>query len=165
MSKKESQFHDAPRLRAYLERTESSRLLRMNRSEWFEMKSGGSGIFQIDLNRTPMASVTTQAAIIASTAEEISPSESEIHIYRYDPRDSKPYNVDTFSVWENLPSNPNFFAIVAIASTSYDDNMRDFLEENVFIIPRKPNNLHWLDENELPLTVRCLFSPSCSGDV
>jgi hypothetical protein len=112
------------------------------------------GEFRIDVRRTPMSNVAAKSAIVVATAEAITPSELQIRIYRRDPKDEKPYNVDTYAVWEDLTSRPDFLNIVKSSSTDYDNNMRAFLEDNVLIVPRLPGENHWLDESELPLDVR-----------
>jgi len=154
MAKNKQRIHDAPRLRAHFERSEAARILLMKRSEWRKMKPGQAGELLIDAHRTPMAKVAAKSSVVASTAEAITPSELQIRIYRHDPKDDKPYNVDTYSVWEDLPSRADFLDIVKASSTDYDDNMRDFLQENVLIVPRMPGEDHWLEESELPTVVR-----------
>ncbi len=154
MTKNKQRIHDAPRLRAHFERSETARILLMKRSEWRKMRPGQMGELQIDARRTPMAKVAARSSVIACTAEAIAPSELQIRIYRHDQKDDKPYNVDTYSVWENLPSRADFLDIVKDSSTDFDDNMKDFLQENVLIVPRRPGLGHWLDESELPLVVR-----------
>jgi len=154
MAKNKQRIHDAPRLRAHFERSEAARILLMKRSEWRKMRPGQAGKLLIDAHRTPMANVAAKSSVVASTAEAIAPSDLQIRIYRHDPNDDKPYNIDTYSVWEDLPSRDDFLDIVKASSTDYDDNMKDFLKENVLIVPRMPGEGHWLDESELPIVVR-----------
>ena len=106
----------------------------MKRSDWQKMKPEQPGILIIDAHQTPMADVVARSAVVATTAEAISPSESQVQIYRYDPEDNKPFNVDTYSIWEDLPSRSDFLDIVKVSSTDYDDNMKAFLKENVLIV-------------------------------
>jgi|GEM_PF-6498921 len=157
MTKNKQRIHDAPRLRAHFERSEAARILLMKRSEWHKMRPGKIGELLIDARRTPMANVAAKSSVVASTAEAITPSDSQLRIYRYDPKDEKPYNVDTYSVWEDLPARTDFLDIVKVSSTDYDDNMKEFLKENVLIVPRMPGEGHWLDESELPVVVKYII--------
>jgi len=136
----------------------------MARSEWQESRQSGPGPFVIDVRMTPMANVAEAANVVAATAEEVSSSEVEVQIYRYDPDDSKPYNADAYSVWENLPARPDFPAIVAAASTDFNDNMKAFLEANVFLVSKERGSSHWLNEEELPSIVRALLRGELPSD-
>ena len=118
----------------------------------------------IDVGRTPMARVSSRADLVAAAAQRISASVAEIKIYRFVPEDPKPFNVDAYSVWEDLPARDDFPAIVAAASTDIDDNMRDFLAENVFLVSKDIGSSHWLDEDQLPLAIRLVFRGEGSGD-
>ena len=155
--KRHPRHHDAPRLSAYLARVESRRILRMPRSEWNSMRPAKPEPVLIRVEDTPISRVALGASVIAATAEKVGSSGIEIKVYREDPRDDKPYNVDTYAVWEDLPSRPDFQAIVNEASTDFDDNMKFFLEETVFIVPKEHGSSHWLDEAQLPLVVRMLL--------
>jgi hypothetical protein len=164
MAKNKQRIHDAPRLRAHFQRSEAARILLMKRSEWRKMRPGQTGELLIDAKQTPMAKVAAKSSVVASTAEAITSSVIQIRIYRHDPKDEKPYNVDTYSVWEDLPSRDDFLDIVKASSTDYDDNMKEFLEENVLIVPRLPGEDHWLDENELPIVVRYVIDSTRQED-
>ena len=135
----------------------------MRRSEWAKVRPTAPGPVLLDIRKTPMSRVAENAGVIALTAQQASSGDFQLDLYRRDPKDPSPYNVDTFSLWENLPGRPDFNEIVSAASTDCDQNMLDFLEENVLIVPRAPGAYHWLDEEELPTLVRGLLSTAGSA--
>jgi hypothetical protein len=113
----------------------------MTRASWEALKPCQGERVLIDVSLTPMADV----AMV------------EIAIYRYDPNDCKPYNVDLYSVWEDLPSQSNYHSIVAAASTEDNENLRVFLSNNVFIVSHAKKGDHWLSQEELPSVVQAII--------
>ena len=102
---------------------------------------------QIDLNATPMARVASEAEIIAATALKRSAVSSEIEIVRFDEKDyPTPYNIDRYTVYEDMPSHSSFKQIVAAASTSDNSNLRQFLAEHVLLVKQQPGPDHWSSE-------------------
>lgn len=135
----------------------------MRRSEWAKARPTSSGPVLLDIRSTPMSKVALDATVIALTAQQSSPGDFDLRLYREDPADPSPYNVDAFSLWENIAGRPDFRALVSAASTDVDDNMVQFLGENVLIVPRAPGPAHWLDEAELPAIVRGVLSKTGSS--
>ena len=148
---------NAPRFSAYLERAENRTVLRMTRASWEALKPCQGERVLIDVSLTPMADVAMDATVVAATADCISSSRVEIAIYRYDPNDCKPYNVDLYSVWEDLPSHSNYHSIVTAASTEDNENLRVFLSNNVFIVSHAKKGDHWLSQEELPSVVQAMI--------
>lgn len=71
----------------------------MLREEWQRMKAHSGEPVPIDISKTPLASLTTQAQLAAAVAERRSDYEVAITIYREDPMDApKPINVDRYLV-------------------------------------------------------------------
>ena len=148
---------DAPRLRAFLERQTGSRMLRMERTEWDGMRPSGGGEAIINLAMTPLSEVTERVEKVVATAEEVSSSGVVVRVYREDLNDPKPYNVDTYSVWEDLPGRSDFYDLIARSSTGYDDFMRSELDNHVYFVRRLDDGEeegHWLGVQELPMNVR-----------
>ena len=164
MADTDGKQHFAPHLCAYLENKVDFKYLQISGSKWNKIKPDQETEMLIDISGTPMAGVTKQAGYIAATAKIISPSEVQIQIFRSDPKDPKPYNMDTYLLLDDLSSRPDFLDIVDAASTDNDENMHEFLNEYKFIVPQKPGDFHWLDEDELPQIVRCKIQPN-SADI
>ena len=147
----------APRFRAYVERTQGHSVLTMPRDEWemirADLQSGGQTLARLDVLETPLADVAHDASVIASVISRSSAgAEPEIEIYRHDPNDEPtPVNKDVYSVWEDIPSHVNFPDAVVAASTSNDANLREYLSQNVFIVKKEPDADHWL--SRLPAEV------------
>ena len=146
-----------PRFVTYLEHAENWIALRMTRDTWQALNPRQGEPVLIDVSLTPMADVTKDALVVAATAHRISSSGVEISIYRYDTNDVKPYNVDLYSVWKDLPSHTDYHSIVAAASTEDNENLRAFLFDNVFIVPKAKEQGHWLSQEELPSVVKAVI--------
>lgn len=152
------QTPQAPRFHAYLERVENRSVLIMPRAEWAQIRPMEGTPVPVDITDTPMAAVAQRASVVATVAVQFS-SSPEIHIYRYDQRDAPtPYNLDRYSVWENLPSSRSYEQIVAAASTNDDENLRSFMRDNVFLVKQSPGPEHWL--LALPSSVVAVFNSS-----
>jgi hypothetical protein len=152
----------APRFHAYLERVENRSVLIMPRIEWQKIKPVERTPVPVEITDTPMAAVAQRASIVATVAVQFS-SSPEIHIYRYDQRDApNVYNLDRYSVWEDLPSSRSYEQIVAAASTNDDENLRSFMRENVFLVKLSPGPDHWLPT--LPSSVVAVFNSSLVSD-
>jgi len=150
-----SSTYHAPRFHARLTYIEGRSVLLMSRVTWKELKFQEGKPILIDVSQTPMSGVARDALVVAAVALRSSTSTARISIYRYDPEDAPtPYNVDHYEVWEDLPSFHDYEEIVSAASTRDDDNLRGFMQGNVFIVKEKPGKDHWLSQPELPALVR-----------
>ncbi len=141
----------APRLWAHFQRLEGRPMFLMPRSQWEAVKALMGKPVPIELSKTPMASLATEAELAAAVAERRSDYEAMITVYRRDPKDPMPINVDRYLVWERIPDHRDFLAMVNTASTSDNANMRGFLADHVFLVKEKPGPDHWLPD--LPVEI------------
>jgi hypothetical protein len=123
----------------------------MLRSQWEAVKALAGQSVPIEISKTPLARLATEADLAAAVAEHKSDYEATITVYRRDSKDSMPINVDRYLVWERVPDHRDFLAMVNHASTSDDSNMRGFLEDHVFLVKEKPGPDHWLPD--LPVEI------------
>ena len=142
----------APRFTAYLQRIEGRPFFLMPRAQWIEISPLIGSPVPIVVSETPMALVAQRASVVAAVAVRYTAPQAEIHIWRYDVKDSPtPYNLDRYAVWEDLPSSRAYPDIVAAASTTDDHNLRAFLRDTVFISKLDPGPGHW--QASLPSSV------------
>jgi hypothetical protein len=112
---------------------------------------------EIDARRTPIAGLARDAAHVAIVANQLGPSNSRVSVYRYDPADApKDWNADHYAVWLNLESHTDIRELVNRASTSYDNNLVQYLRENVFWVKEDHRNDHWFSYDQLPEVVRAV---------
>lgn len=145
----------APRFHAYLEYVEDRPVLTMPRATWDAMKPDLGTAVPVDVNKTPVAGVARDAAVVATMAEHHSTSGAEVVIYRYDQKDEpEPYNVDRYSVWENLAARPDLHQLINAASTQDNHNFRLYVKENVFLVKKDPGPDHHLPELPAHIIIR-----------
>jgi hypothetical protein len=98
----------------------------------------------IDVQRMPISRVADVSSVVASVAHRFGPASAVVSVFRYDDKDD-PYvfNQDRYQV-PNLAAHPRFDEIVIRASTSVNENMREYLRENVFLYKERPGSDHWL---------------------
>ena len=144
----------APRFHFWFERLEGRSVLLMRRDEWDAFRVHAYVPVQISIAETPIAAVAEQGSVAAVTAQRTSAYEVQVSVYRDDPKDPSPINVDHYRVWERLPSHRDFVSMVNEATTSDDDNMRGFLDDHVFMVKEPPGPDHWL--SKLPVTVQAV---------
>jgi hypothetical protein len=153
----------APRFHAYFKHVEGRSVFTMPLNTWFDLRGHEDIPVQIDVSMTPIGAVAQNASVVAAVATNIASSQSEVHIYRYDPKDKPtPINLDKYAVWQGLPDHRDYIQMVNAASTNDDANLRAYLDENVFIVKIDPGPDHWLPK--VPSSVIALVSPS-SGSV
>ncbi len=133
---------NAPRFHAVLERREGKRILIMMRSDWEAFAKAASEpvlLTTSDLSGTPFSDVPTLlVAASRPTGEHV-----QLSIYRADLGDMPhPINVDTYQVWEQLPSHINIPALVSAATTSLDDNFASYLNRHVFLVQESAADDH-----------------------
>ncbi len=110
----------------------------------------------MDLVRTPLAGVSSDASVIATYAHRFGPSGVQVGVIRHDQKDApRVYNTDKYDAWENLQDHPSFKSMLSVASTSDNSNLRAFMAENIFLTKRPPDDEHW--RAELPTSVRLLL--------
>lgn len=148
---------DAPRLRAYLPRAEGRPVLVVPRSEWEKMGLKPGDEFLIEVGETSLGKVANDATILATVARQYSDTSGEIVVYRDDPGDApNPVNVDKYDVWPDLRSHRSFEKMVRSASTSVNENLEQFLDDNVFFAKRQPGDDHHLPD--VPTEIRAMLS-------
>ena len=157
MYEEEAPKFAAPRLHTLLSRLEGRRILVWDRETWNSLKPDFGEPVTLDVSLTPLASVAEEASFLAAAAQEVSSTGLGLAIYRYDPQDPKPFNVDRYGVWENIPARYDFETIVNQASTTIDANLEGFLETNVFVVQLDKGPGHWLSEGELPAQVKVVI--------
>jgi hypothetical protein len=129
----------------------------MPRSGWDALGVGSTNLVEIDARRTPVAGVAHDAARVAVVANQLGPSDARVSVYRYDPADApKDWNADNYAVWLNLESHTDIRELVNRASTSYDDNLVQYLRKNVFWVKEDHGDDHWLSYDQLPAVVRAV---------
>jgi len=150
----------APRFHAWFERLEGRSVLLMSREEWDAFRVHAYQPVPISIAQTPIAAVAARGGVAAVTAERQSAYEVQVSVYREDPKDPSPINVDHYRVWERLPIHRDFKAMVNDATTSDDDNLWGFLDDHVFMVKEAPGPDHWLAD--LPMTVRAVVMSTSS---
>lgn len=148
---------DAPRLRAYLPRAEARSVLVAPRSEWEQMGLKLGAKFLIDVEETSLGKVASDATILATVARQHSDTSGEIVVYRDDLEDvPNRVNVDKYDVWVDLRSHQSFQQMVNSATTTVNENMEQFLDDNVFLAKQEPGDDHHLPD--LPTEIRSMLS-------
>lgn len=137
----------APRFHAYFGRIEDRSVLTMARDDWEGFRVQEGTPVQLDLELTPLRGVARDASVVAATAQRSSSASCEIEIVRYDQQDEPtPYNIDRYTVHENMPSHQSFDDIVAGGSTEDNANLRQYMADHVFIVKQDAGPDHWLSE-------------------
>jgi hypothetical protein len=150
---------DAPRFRAYFEYAERRPVIHMPRADWDALRVSSSETALIDIAKTPIGKVASDASVVAAYGQRFSTATAEVGVIRLDMADAPNiYNTDKYLVWEDLPSHTSFSQIVAAASTEDNSNLRQYLRENVFIVKQDPDSEH--RRAELPNTIKLLMNPS-----
>ena len=149
---------DHPRFIFYLKKVKGRKVLIMPKRDWDNIPTHYGEPVRINIRETPMSAVKSNATIIAVTATRFTDKPSMVDIYREDQRDSKPINKDTYIVLENIVDRSDYHEIVIAASTNDNQNLRNYLDENVFLIKKDQTEDHWL--SELPLNVKSIIEKS-----
>lgn len=145
----------APRFYAYLQYVEGRPVLTMRRTIWDTMKPGLGETVAVDVNKTPVAAVARDAAVVAAIAEQRCTRGTDVVIYRYDKKDKpKPYNVDRYSLWENLGARADLPQLINAASTEDNQNFRSYVEQNVFLVKKDAGPDHHLSELPAHVIIR-----------
>jgi hypothetical protein len=145
----------APRLEAYYRHVEGRSVFSMPRTVWDAFEASSTNVAVIDVTRTPVGSVAEESSVVAAIAQRFSPDEGRISIYRYDPKDPEPINVDHHRVHLNLGSSLRLGEMITAASTSYNENMKNYLQQHVHLVKEDHGPDHWLPE--LPSSVRIVL--------
>jgi hypothetical protein len=147
---------DAPRLEGYLQYGLDRPVIHMRRHDWASITTTSTGTVLVDILRTPLAEVATDASVVATYAHRYGPSKVQVGVIRLDLKDAPDiYNTDKYEVWEDLTNHPRFTNLVAAASTQDNQNLRDYLAETVFLTKLAPDSEH--RRPDLPATLRILL--------
>ncbi len=120
----------------------------MSQTDWDALSLQMGGPVRLDVERTPLSGVASEASLVAAVAEQHSSASGEKD-------EPTPYNIDKYTVWVDLPSHQSFPQVVAAAATEDNENLRQFLRDNVFIVRQDPGQDHWLPEP--PTSVQTVF--------
>ncbi len=132
---------EAPRFECFLQQVEGKSVFTMSRAHWENLLRHEGDPVLIDVRQTPLGNVARQALVAMAEKEPI----ARIVIYRYDEKDAPtPYNVDRYSVFEDVEARWDLPYIVNAASTCDNENLRRYLQQNVFIVKEGPGDDHWL---------------------
>lgn len=136
---------DAPRLMHYWGRIEGVDILSMRQSEWHDLVGHEGKPIAFDVRSTPMRSISDVASVIGTIAHQFTPDSARVSIYRDDPKDAPSrINVDHYKVWTDVSGHHGFANMIQAASTSYNDNMKTFIQDNVFLVKERPGPDHWM---------------------
>jgi hypothetical protein len=134
----------APRIHAFIKKTQGRSVIVMPRDDWDALEVKSMNLVQINIQKTPLSRVAEDSCVLAVIARKYGPSDAGVSIYRYHEKDPKPVNVDHYHVWLDLVGHPRIQEMVQAASTSLDENLCRFSEENVFLVLEHPGDDHWL---------------------
>lgn len=149
-------LRQALRFQAYFSHIEGRDVMVMSRRDWQQVNQLREGdMAKIDLSTTPIGGVASDSRIEAAVVVRESPVEVVLEVYRYDPVDKLPINLDRYRVWERLPPHRNFAEMVNAASTEDNANMRGFLDDHVFFVKDVVRDGHHL--SDLPERVKALL--------
>ncbi len=148
----------APRLEAYLEYGLDTTVLIVSRNQWESLQISNNEPIEVNIQACPISKVSQNATKLAVIANRVYPSVAEVSLYRHDPKDyPKDWNLDKYMVEENLSSRSDLAELISKASTSYNDNMEQYIDENVFWIKKEPDADHHLQFEELPAVVKAII--------
>jgi hypothetical protein len=104
-------------------------------------------VTQLAASALPIHAVAQQATVVAIAGSGIVNPQPGIDVVRFDGGD-RPfvYNVDHYSVVEDLPSHPEYEAIVRKAGVQLTREVRKFMSENVFVVGPERLDNHWVME-------------------
>jgi len=146
----------APRLEAYLQYALDRPVIHMRRRDWTSITTTSTGTVLVDVLRTPLSEVASDASVVATYAHRYGPSQIQVGVIRLDLKDAPDiYNTDKYEVWEDLTSHPRFANLVTAASTRDNQNLRNYLAETVFLTKLAPDSEH--RRPDLPATVKILL--------
>ena len=137
---------------------ENASALTMSKKDWLSAVSVPDEYVELDVSGTPMSAVEKEATLLAAVATRHSSGTGQVEIYRDDPRDApNNVNADLFTVWENIQQHPKFEQIVSDASTEINQNLLQYLDENVLLVPQRKSASHW--STSLPPHVIAVMGP------
>jgi hypothetical protein len=148
----------APKMEAFLERTYGFKP--QSAAEWNAMCVGSTGLVVIDPRRTPIRGLLSKVPRTAVVAHRTGPFESRVSVYRYDPVDPKPWNVNHYSVLLDVSRSIDIDHASSVASTSCNGNLVNYFYERVHWREEPRSSDHWSEYHELPPLVQSLVGSS-----
>ena len=146
----------AVRLINYWGHIEGTDILSMRSSEWHDLVGHEGKPVKFDVRSTPMRGVSDVTSVIGTLAHEVTPVTARVSVFRDDPKDApNRINVDHYRVWTDLSGHPRLKNMIEAASTSYNENMKTFIEDNVFLVKEKPGSDHRMPT--LPSSIYLVF--------
>jgi hypothetical protein len=152
---------NAPRFHTLWQHTERKRIFAFRKEDWYSLNiadNASEKLVKLDLAQIqslPFGDVLSDSDVIGSTAFA-GHTKITLQIYRNDPKDEKPINVDKYTVWIGLPTYLNILEMIEVGSTDNDDNFSHYANDHVFLVKEEPGDDHWL--KELPREVYALLS-------
>ena len=147
---------EAPRFKFYWERVEGTSVLTMRRQDWDTVVGSLGAPVAFDVRSTPLSGITHTSSVVASVAHHYGNATARISVFRHDADDAPyPINQDKYDVWTDLSAHPRLNEMITAAATSYDENFRNYCQENVFLIKIQPGPDHWL--TTLPSSVSLIL--------
>ena len=146
----------AVRLIHYWGHIEGTDILSMPRTEWHDLVGHEANPIKFDVRSTPMRGVSDVTSVIGTLAHEFSDATARVSIFRDDPKDApNRINVDHYRVWTDLSGHPKLKNMIEAASTSYNENMKTFIQDNVFLLKERPSSDHRM--STLPSSIYLVF--------
>jgi hypothetical protein len=154
---------NAPRFHTLWQHMENKkRIFAIKKDDWDSLnvfEGQDDTLVKLDLEQfqpLPISGIAMGSDLIGCTACATT-SKVILKIYRRDPRDEPtPINVDTYTIWEGLPTYLRIPEMIVASSTACDNNFLNYAEDHVFLVKEEPCDDHWLEE--LPKEVYALLS-------
>jgi hypothetical protein len=125
------------------------------RDQWQSMGDTGWPAV-VDISVGPLSRIAQDSCFVAAEATRTGPHLGQVDVYRRDPRDPKPFNVDRYDVIDNIAGHPNLQEWIDAADTIASPELTEYLSNHVFLHRQKPDGSpwHWKSEEELPDHIR-----------
>lgn len=118
----------------------------MSRQAWERLILNDGVITEVNSLGAPFENVMQDAAVVAAAAAGYNCSSPGIDIVRYDMKDAPyVYNIDHYTVVQSFHLHNEFQKIVKTAGVENSVLLEQCLDEYVFIVKQKPNEIidHW----------------------
>ncbi|MBD3339825.1 MAG: hypothetical protein GF353_11995 [Candidatus Lokiarchaeota archaeon] len=139
----------------------------LEKDQWNLISKNFGTPIEINIENTPLVSITKNQNFIASLYKNDKYNQ-EIEIYRYDFKDSKPVNKDTYTVIDNFIESFGFDYIEFIveqSSTSLNRNLVTNLNNHIYLVKNKPGKDHWLNIEECPEKINVIINEKFKGTI
>lgn len=147
----------APRLTAYMgKRLDGSGVMITPRDQWNQLNVNSTEYVFIAIEKCPFAKVAQEASECIAVARNESAKKANAILYRYDQNDTKPWNLDRYTIDLDFINRPDLDNIISGATTSDDESVKQLLKDHVFWFKEDNRNDddHHLSFEELPKEVQ-----------